>query len=504
MRTQACAFALVAGMAFTGCPQRTADDDTTTPEEDYVGRDARVLAETLQFTDATDQARFEAARACFAGRHEAGVAAGQEWRHYPLREIGNFIEEDWCRGVHSRGCSGGTFKSERGDEWYQVSTLHYDSRFPEVFGIGVEAGQLPRDGDWGVSFSYWARGEGIVGDGVRVTFHRFEGTEIVESVSLGDFYRAEIEETSVSVVAPGTQDAVLARLVRSPASLQAEAAGRYGELLALVGQHLDAGLARKCVYGPYEGDGIPPECTRTPLTPQEQDAARAAAEAKLGGQIAAVEQNAERFHRLLTELMVFDRCWGTPLAHEPSLRPATPRDDVPGAGPPAPVVEIRDAADAVRATYHGAVWFWAPLDDHRLLVGASGWRALGVDEPGHGQGLGDANQQLLEITLPDEGPPTQRVLLETHRGDLGCRLSPDGTAAACVARHVKTQVLEMRLLDLTGAQVAPRYVETVEDVPVKICYTKPQLRYRDDHFEVLLHDVERRGDERWVALQEAP
>jgi hypothetical protein len=288
-----------------GCgPDAGTATPAATPGEDYVGRDAPADATSLRFRDPAEGRRFTRVRECFAAR-----PAGAGWRHYPLRRIGNFVQEDWCTGDHSQGCAGGSFSGERGDEWYGVYTLHYDQDWPEVFGLGVSAGRQPRTGEWGVSFSYTANGDRIINSTFGVSFHRFEGEKIAQNVHIGYAYVYKVAETQIQVDAPGTQDEELARLIASPESFKATATGRIDALLVEVLRQIDAQLPTKCVYGPYAGDGIPPICTPTPLTAEERDAARATARAELGARRDAITRHAAEFHKMLGELMAFDRCW---------------------------------------------------------------------------------------------------------------------------------------------------------------------------------------------------
>lgn len=282
------------------------DAGTATPVEgeDYVGRDAHADATSLRFRDPAEGQRFTRVRGCFAAR-----PTGAGWRHYPLRRIGNFVQEDWCSGAHSQGCAGGSFSGERGDEWYSVYTLHYDRDWPEVFGLGVSAGRQPRTGEWGVSFSYTINGDRIINSTFGVSFHRFAGEKIAQDVHLGHSYGHKVAETQIQIDAPGSQDEELARLIASPESFATTATARIDALLAEVERQIGAQLPTKCVYGPYEGGGVPPVCTPAPLTAEERDAARAAARSALGARRDAVTQHAAEFHRMLTELMAFDRCW---------------------------------------------------------------------------------------------------------------------------------------------------------------------------------------------------
>lgn len=293
-------FGLVVLMLGVGCSPAI----TVSPrgDEGYVGRDAQVELTTLKFKVPAEEVRFKKVHGCFAA--QAG-----EWRHYPLRKIGNFVREDWCRGQHDRNCAGGSFRSDRGDEWSAVYTLYYDKDWPQVFGLGVSAGRLPRDGEWGVSFSYTANGARIIGEGVAISFHRFAGEEVVWRVDLGNSYVYEVEEARIEVRAPGTQDEELARLIASPDSLRDTAVTRLDALLAETERQIAEGAVKKCVYGPYEGNGIPPACMLTPLTAEESAAALAKARAELGGRRDAVNQHAPEFFEMVTELMAFERCW---------------------------------------------------------------------------------------------------------------------------------------------------------------------------------------------------
>jgi len=288
----------------TGC-KRDPMPAPTEDDRDYVGKDAQVHVSQLRFADAAEGQRFNKLRDCFTARTQ-----DEGWNHYPLRKIGNFVEEDWCRGPGSEhNCGNYSFRNSRGSEWFDVYTLHYPEEWPEVFGLGVSSGMLPAEDEWGASFAYHTRGKSIVGDGVSVSFHRFAASEIVEEVHLGDVVAFEAEETRVAVVAPGGPDAELALLIASPESLRDTAFARYDALLTEVASQIEAGNVRKCVYGEYHGDGIPPECHLTPLSEEERCALKQRAQAEIGGQRDAVATHHAQFHALLLDRVDFRTCW---------------------------------------------------------------------------------------------------------------------------------------------------------------------------------------------------
>ena len=274
-------------------------------EREYVGKDSQVHVSLLRFEDPATGDRFHKVRDCFGAR-----AQGGEWQSYPLRKIGNFVEEDWCQGEGSElGCAGGNFRERRGSEWLSVYTLHYPKDFPGVFGLGVSSGKLPASGEWGAAFSYYADGKSIIGDGVGLSFHRFEAEEIVQVVTMGDSYSYQAEESYISITAPDGYDAELARLISSPESLRDTAVKRYDALQAEVESQIHAGTVQKCIYGEYKGDGIPPECHLTPLTGPERKALLDRAKRDIGAQRDAVKAHHALFLGLLRELVDFENCW---------------------------------------------------------------------------------------------------------------------------------------------------------------------------------------------------
>jgi hypothetical protein len=282
-------------------------EEGTPPMEDrdFVGKDALVAASALHFVDDANGARFHRLRACFDRD-----AAGDDWSRYPLRKIGNFIEQDWCRGAGSHhGCAGGTFRESRDVDWRSLHTLHYESSWPDVFGLGVGAGHLPAEGDWGVSFAYYADGGGITGSSVHVEFHRLGETRVEDSIHLGGGYGYDVEEAQLAVAAPGSQDEVMMRLFASPESLRDEGVARYDELLAEVERALTVGEVLKCEYGKYNNDGIPPECFPRALTPAELATELTRARTELGAKRDALVEHHALFHGLLLELFDPEACW---------------------------------------------------------------------------------------------------------------------------------------------------------------------------------------------------
>ena len=268
---------------------------TPAPKDDYVGSDALVDRQTLEFVDDGERKAFDAARACFDAR-------AQSWAAYPLRQIGNFVEQDWCTGPGAEhGCAGGNFRERAGVQWASVGTLHYPQDWPQVFGVQVDAGRIVAEG-WSVSASVSSGGRTILGDGTHVNFRR--GTVAGSLVHLGTSYAHDVGEETVQVVAPGTPWEVFARLRASPDAMRDEGVARLRALHDEVARRLHAGQILVCVYGEYEGRGVPPPCLRrVPLTADEVKVELARLTEQTDRQIAALQSDAPAMHAALMSVV---------------------------------------------------------------------------------------------------------------------------------------------------------------------------------------------------------
>ncbi len=265
---------------------------------DYVGKDALVDYATLTFIDDDERQRFERIRACLRQR-------GQGWEHYPLRTIGNFIEEDWCRGQGAdHGCSGGRFREIQDVDWAGVGTLHYPDQGPQVFGVQVEVGHRPAGDGWNVSVSVSSNGKGILGEHGSIIF---EHPGRAQRFYVGTGYSHQIAQTQIDIPVDGDGWTLLDRVRASPQALKQEALTHWDALRAKVLAALDAGEVVECVYGEYEGRGIPPECIeKVPLSPDKVKTARAEIEAQVQAVHAAFDQDGDALHATLLQVAPTD------------------------------------------------------------------------------------------------------------------------------------------------------------------------------------------------------
>lgn len=250
-------FLLVLCFVGIGCASQNQQDPSkknasgNSDPRDYVGKDALVDIGTLRFVSPDEKKRHQAAQQCFSAR-------AATWEHYPLRQIGNFVTEDWCRGEGAnRGCSGGGFTERAGVDWAEVSTLYYPPSWPDVFGVLISGGRNRAKGDpgWNVAFSIHSNGKSIVGESAHVDFRR-DG----DYVHLGSGYEWNIAEKRFFQAVKDEPWVIFERIRSSPDALRDEGIKQWRALEKEVVTALDSNEVRKCVYGPYKGDGIPPAC----------------------------------------------------------------------------------------------------------------------------------------------------------------------------------------------------------------------------------------------------
>ncbi|MEM6990313.1 MAG: hypothetical protein AAF721_07445 [Myxococcota bacterium] len=288
----------ILGCAPSGDRGHVADPQGDDPRE-YVGKDARVDFATLRFTDDGERARIERARECFARR-------GATWEHYPLRKIGNFIEEEWCRGEGAQGgCSGGNFRQRAGAAWAGIGTLHYDRDWPQVFGVQIDVGRRAPEGQWSVSVSGSSNGHKILGDHGHLTLTR--SGQDATTLFVGTAYGWEIEQSRFEVL--GSDDAwtLLDRIRQSPEALAAEAISSWSALETKVVAALAADEVVECVYAPYKGGGIPPECIeKIPLPPDKNAAELRRIHEHVAWMKATLNSEGEAMHRALLEVAPTD------------------------------------------------------------------------------------------------------------------------------------------------------------------------------------------------------
>jgi hypothetical protein len=189
--------------------------------------------------------------------------------------------------------------------------FHYDRDWPQVFGLSFSAGALPVDG-LGVGVWWSAGGKSVLGDGAGVRFTEYRGGAPGASLTIGPDASFEVGLEPIEVHAEGTRAEVMRKLFAGPASFTAETSARIDALETAVSNALDADTPRKCIYGEYQGNGIPPNCERkVPLSEDEKAAARERLETRLTGERAMLAASSGAMHARLVQLLPAT-CWTPP------------------------------------------------------------------------------------------------------------------------------------------------------------------------------------------------
>lgn len=241
-------------------------------------------------------------------------AATVGWREVPWERAGNEVTERWCGpAVSAAACQGGSVVNDekRGDAWRSLTTLHYPPRWPEVFGVVVNAGSYPVGSPWGVRAAVSLRGGTISGTSFSGAFVQFDGEKVADRIPFGEWsYRVTDTTFTVAIPAastPGGDDpaaaavaAEIERLVASPDSLRETMLARLAALDTEVHRGIAAHEAERLANGTYTGGGVPPVRTPTPLTPEEEAAAAAQATTDIARWQAVVTAQAPALHTLLS------------------------------------------------------------------------------------------------------------------------------------------------------------------------------------------------------------
>jgi hypothetical protein len=234
-----------------------------------------------------------------------------DWRHLDYAPVGNFYRARWCRGSGaSPDCrfAGGN-ASDRDQNQVELGTLHHD--LPQVFGLTLNARWVPPAAGWGSTFWYASGGKSILGEGFGISFHRFDepGGEPHLQLDLGDTVAYQVQQTTVRLRSTASLEADLASYLEGPEALRDRGLERSAALAAEVEATIAEHGAETCDYGPYRGDGIPPECLRRPLTAAEEALAAAAAREHFAAQQTALRDHHRELWAALLQAFPLDRCW---------------------------------------------------------------------------------------------------------------------------------------------------------------------------------------------------
>jgi len=262
----------------------------------------RGLAE-LRFQTAAHGDRLRSLDACIRRTRS-------DWRHIPYQEIGNFFSAKWCAGAGARDdCQWAAGSADQRDQHVvELHTLFH--RLPDAFGVGLLAATVPASTGWGAQITFVEGAKGIEGESLHLDLRRYDAADgpPALAVHLGSTLAYKVHETEI--IAPGNLPPreVLAQLTSSPEAMRDRGLAHLDTLAVRVEGAIAAGIPTICQRGPYQGNGIPPACNPRPLTAAETRAARAAADAHLREQKAALTGAYREMHAALLAAFPLDRC----------------------------------------------------------------------------------------------------------------------------------------------------------------------------------------------------
>jgi hypothetical protein len=270
-----------------------------------------VSVDELQFNDPETSQRFRTLDRCIQD------IVDDTWQEIPYHLGGNFHKSRWCRGTGTRNecqiASGS--RDNRDQQIFNLYTLFYSHSYPEVFGLGFHLRWVPESTGWGVSFGFDENGGSVVGEGWGVNFYEYVNpTGAPEAtVHLGSGYSYTIfgsnTETHFRQFSDLPLREDLAIYLSGSEAMRDRGLAQNQALAQKVITAINTHQVNTCDLGPYLGDGIPPQCTPRPLTPEEEAEELVRAEAYFAEQELLLRNHHREMYNAWMITFPFDECW---------------------------------------------------------------------------------------------------------------------------------------------------------------------------------------------------
>jgi hypothetical protein len=234
------------------------------------------------------------------------------WKTLPYEIYGNFVRSSWCRGTGTgTDCQIGGSTDRHDQHIFRLFTFTYQQSFPAVFGLGFEALWAPADAGWCAHFTFSENGKGILADHWGVIFKKYglPSEPIETTIHIWSYYQYTILETQVfhSSGLPLRDD--LALYLETPEAMR----NRFLEHIQALAQKVETAInthsVETCDYGPYLGDGIPPECTLRPLAVEEEEEELIKANEYFSDQERIMNDNYREMYGVWMKAFPMDQCW---------------------------------------------------------------------------------------------------------------------------------------------------------------------------------------------------
>lgn len=236
----------------------------------------------------------------------------ETWRTTSYHMTGNFYESSWCRGAGVGPDCESTSSTivNRDQHIIEMYTLFYQD-FPEVSGLGFYVHWVPMETGWGASFSFSEGGGMTVGDGWGVAFSEYTTStgQPEATVILGWDYNYKIYETSIDF-SPGLPEREdLALYLAGPEAMRDRGLTQIQALAQKVKTEISAHQVMTCDMQPYQGGGIPPLCISRSMTPAEEAAELARADAHFADQEQLLRDHYQEMYTAWMEAFPLDQFW---------------------------------------------------------------------------------------------------------------------------------------------------------------------------------------------------
>ena len=266
-----------------------------------------VSVDELRFTDPETGTRFHSLNDFITDQY-----VDKTWYTTSYHLTGNFYESSWCRGAGTLPDCQTLYSTidNRDQHILDLWTLFYQD-YPEVTGLGFHTTWVPVAAGWGADFSFSEGGGSTVGEGWQVTFGQYVAStgQPAAELALGSGYSYKIYETNLqySSSLPVRDD--LALYLAGPKAMRDRWLAQIQVLAQRVTTQISAHQVSACDLNPYQGGGINPGCTSRPMTPAEETAELARAEAYFTAQEKLLSDHYQEMYTAWMTAFPLDQHW---------------------------------------------------------------------------------------------------------------------------------------------------------------------------------------------------
>lgn len=294
-------------LALSGC-SRTQNDSTVDIVDVGNSKILDGTTQNIEFKTDKEKTRFQKILNNIENLTDAG------WKAEPFEAGGNFYRKDLCKRATADDYD--CFQTNnifKGDSFYQLSVLFYNKELPIVFGIGVEAMQMPAKSGWGIDLSYREDGKSIFQKHLIMDFLQFdeENSSPIKTITLGNIRNYSVSGNVAGEITYSTKTSEQSEFelyLKSPESFKNRALETIDKHYQEVVDSINRNELKIEKYGEPGGPGEPePVIGYRNLTDEEKRDALGEAKKDFDKEKSIIASEYKELYQLLKAVSPFER-----------------------------------------------------------------------------------------------------------------------------------------------------------------------------------------------------